>query len=160
MVQFQAKSKGFTLIELVISVALVTIIFTGVVFGIRIAVYTLNYNKHKAEAILLTQHELEDITAISYAEITADISPDDSVYDLIQDWTFVDADNFYALKIDIDDTGTNGQVRITAYARWPIIRYGTDLFASEFRTSTAMEDPPGSGNFFNQEQMTTLVTDF
>ena len=88
---FSKKERGVTLIELMISSALVIILFAAVFFGTEIGLRSLNQHKHRSEAITIIQRELEDLKRL----------------------------NFYQLKVEIDDI-SSGEKRLTTNVRWRV----------------------------------------
>ena len=65
------NKKGFTLIELVISIAIIAIIFAGIMVGIQFAMRTTFINRHRTEATILAQRNLEGIKGNGFENITA-----------------------------------------------------------------------------------------
>ena len=64
------KNKGFTLVELIVSIMISAIIFAGILVGIYLGMHSMTISRHRAEAIIIAQREMENIKANGYDSIT------------------------------------------------------------------------------------------
>ena len=70
------KQSGFTLVELVISTALLVTLIAGIFMALQTAKRSITISKHREEAIILLQQNIEYLKSLSYSTIEAVYSVD------------------------------------------------------------------------------------
>lgn len=101
------KNKGFSIIELVVSIAIVTILFAGIMVGLYLGIHTVTISRHRSEAIVIAQHDMEGIKGNGYVSIT----PHGYAANGILGETEVSVD-------DVNEEGTVIGKEVTVSVRW------------------------------------------
>jgi len=125
LIMKKCKNNGFTILELVIAVAIISIIFAGIMVGIHFGTRSVGVNRHRSEAIIIAQRKLEEYKTLDYSAISSQAYASNGVLGE----TKVDVSNVYN---GTDVIGKN----ITVTVRWS--DYGNVYTES---VSTFIRDP-------------------
>ncbi len=93
------KSRGFTLLEIVLSTVLITIGVTAVVRVISTGIYTDNASEGKIIALNYAVQKMEDLLNTSYSSLSS--SSDTPTTGFTRTWTITDNTNYKTLKVTV-----------------------------------------------------------
>jgi prepilin-type N-terminal cleavage/methylation domain-containing protein len=90
--------RGFTLVEVLATVAMIAIVLPVAMYGIQLCLQTASNAKHQAEAATLAQNKLQELTALASLPQTSslnesgDFAPDFPDYKWQSNTTDIDTD--------------------------------------------------------------------
>ncbi len=119
------NKKGFTILEIIIAVAIISILFAGILVGIQFGTKSVGVDRHRSEAIILAQRQIDDIKSLDYDSIVSQSYQSNGVLG--------------ETKIDVQDVTESSTVigkEVTVTVRWS--DYGNVYTES---LSTFIRDP-------------------
>jgi prepilin-type N-terminal cleavage/methylation domain-containing protein len=106
----QQKRSGFTLAEIMISMAILVIGVLSVISLTRFIIQGTYFNRASTGATFLAQDKLEDIRNLSW---TNTVAGTDSTQNMTRSWSFVSQSGYKEVTVTVTWTGMDKRVRST-----------------------------------------------
>lgn len=103
-----SDTNGFTLVEIVIALAILALGVTSAVGLMRWVVKGTDFNMKYATATFLAQDKIEEMVAATYTNV---MSGSDSTQNMDRVWTVATVGNYKTLNVTVSWTGLDGMAR-------------------------------------------------